>query len=77
MCLNVSSYNIIISATDIFFSSLYSYNLLEFIPLKVACTSGLKYSYSLVNYFERNFEHIFMKPRINLVHKWTVIQRFP
>ena len=39
------------------------------IIFKVACTSGQKCSYSLVNYFKRNFEHIFMKLQINLVHK--------
>ena len=33
----------------------------------VYCTSCLKCSYSLVNYFKRNFEHIFMTPQINLV----------
>ena len=32
---------------------------------KVACTSGLKCLYSLVNYISRNFEHIFIKPQIN------------
>ena len=40
----------------------------------VPYTSGLKCSYSLVNYFLRNFEHIFMKPQINLVQKWTGTQ---
>ena len=37
--------------------------------LKVACTSGLKCLYSLVNYFQINFMHIFMKPQINLFQK--------
>ena len=50
---------------------------LNTVLFKVACTSGLKCSYSLVNYFQRNFHHIFMKPQINLVQKWTAIQRFP
>ena len=43
----------------------------------MACTSGLKCSYSLENYFQRHFSHTFMKPQINLVQKRTPVQRFP
>ena len=30
----------------------------------IACNSGLKWLYSLVNYFKRIFEHIFMNPQL-------------
>ena len=33
---------------------------------KVACTSGRKCLYSLVNYFWRNFEYVLVKSQINL-----------
>ena len=47
--------------------------------IKVVCTTGQKCLYSLLNCFEINFVHIFIKPQINLnlFKKETAIDRFP
>ena len=46
-----------------------AYTTVSLDQIEVAFTSGLKCLYSLVNYFLRNFEHMFMKLPINLFQK--------